>query len=620
MDDQFTPKDTLHVGIVGFGPKGLYALAQLVAELWRKPPSGRIDVHIFEKGSHFGAGQVYRPDQPAYLKMNIPAVDVRRSIHEAFALLPEVLQSIHTAGEGYGDFAFMPRAEVGKVLAQAYAALQLALPPCVHIREWRGEVVDISRAGAFARISFGEDGWLLPYRFSQILLCTGHPGRRLEGSSHRFNEEGLKPFSCKADGWPVYAPSVYPVGALAASAKGGTTVVIRGMGLTFVDAVLALTEGRGGQFAEIASQRYRYLASGNEPKRIVPFSRSGLLMPARDARQMRYPHQLRFFTASFAERLLEDKHGSIDFEKDLWPGIEAEYLVAYYGCLMPAHGYDLMLDAGDGPEVLRSRIAAFHKRHSSLAAFEPRAYLKGLGTSMVHGVDDYHTFSKEAIAAGIDAAIAGPLRSPLASVANVWRAISPLFNTLYSGGGLKADSQRYFDREMNGQLQCLTYGPCAENMKKLLALAEAGMLDFGIGPGAKLHVEADKRLLRLESLDGKRVVEADMLVDARIPRLSLLDNMPVLYENLMATGQVRPFVNASLSGDYHPGCPDMDAKGRAIDRWGRMHGVLSFAGTPTEGYVYDNDTISPLRNNMVDAWAARVRQLMPQKQGYEYAH
>lgn len=620
MDDQYTGKQTLHVGIVGFGPKGLYALAQLVAELWRKPPADRLNVHIFEKGSHFGDGQVYRADQPEYLKMNIPAVDVRRSIQEAFALLPEVMHTIHAVGEGYGDYAFMPRAEVGKVLVQAYAAIQLALPPCVHIREWRGEVIDISRAGAFARVSFGEDGWLLPYRFSQILLCTGHPGRRLASASSDHDIEGLRPFCRKADGWPVYAPSVYPVGALAASAKEGSTVVIRGMGLTFVDAVLALTEGRGGRFAESASQRYRYLASGNEPKRIVPFSRSGLLMPARDARQMRYPHELRFFTASFAERLLKDKQGSIDFEKDLWPRIEAEYLGAYYGCLMPVHGYDLMLNAGDGPEVLRNRIAAFHKRHSSMAAFDPRAYLKGMGASMVDVVDDYHAFSVQAIAAGIDSAVVGPLRSPLAAVANVWRAISPLFNTLYSGGGLEAASQRYFDREMNGKLQCLTYGPCTKNMKKMLALAEAGMLDFGFGPGATLRVDANKRLLRLESLDGKMEVEADMLVDARIPRLSLLGNMPVLYENLMATGQVRPFANTSGSGDYRPGCPDMDAEGRAIDRWGRVHGVLSFAGTPTEGYFYDNDTISPLRNNTVDAWAKRVRQLMPQKQGYEYAH
>lgn len=618
MDDQNTRTETLHVGIVGFGPKGLYALAQLVAELWRKPIAGRLDVHIFEKGSHFGAGQVYRPDQPEYLKMNIPAVDVRRSIQEAFALLPEVLQHIHALGDGYGAYAFMPRAEVGRVLVQAYAAIQTALPPGVKIREWRGEVVDISRAGACARIAFGEDGWLLPYRFSQILLCTGHPGRRLEGQG--FDSAGLLPFCRKADGLPVYVPSVYPVGALSASAKGAERVIIRGMGLTFVDAVLALTEGRGGQFAESASQRFRYIRSGNEPARIVPFSRSGLLMPARDARQMRYPHELRFFTAPFAEGLLKQKHGNIDFERDLWPSIEAEYLGAYYGCLMPAHGYDLMLDAGDGLEGLHHRIAAFHKRHSSMPAFHPRAYLKRMGASMVERVDDCHRFSMEAIAAGIDAAVAGPLRSPLAAVANVWRAVSPLFNTLYSGGGLEAGSQEYFDREMNGKLQCLTYGPCAENMKKLLALAEAGILDFGFGPGAKLHVDADERLLRLVSRDGKMAVEGDMLVEARIPRLSLPGHMPALYENLMATGQVRPFENASSYGGYRPGCPDMDADGRAIDRWGRVHGVLSFAGTPTEGYFYDNDTLSPLRNNTVDAWAARIGQLMPQKQGYAYAH
>lgn len=54
-----------------------------------------------------------------------------------------------------------------------------------------------------------------------------------------------------------------------------------GFGLTCIDAILALTEGRGGQFEAVDSGKLTYTSSGKEPDRIFPFSRTGLPMVPR---------------------------------------------------------------------------------------------------------------------------------------------------------------------------------------------------------------------------------------------------------------------------------------------------------------------------------------------------
>ena len=56
-----------------------------------------------------------------------------------------------------------------------------------------------------------------------------------------------------------------------------------GLGSTFIDAALELTEGRGGAFARNAAGALVYSPSGQEPAKILPFSRTGLPMSPKSA-------------------------------------------------------------------------------------------------------------------------------------------------------------------------------------------------------------------------------------------------------------------------------------------------------------------------------------------------
>ena len=61
---------TFNVGIIGLGPKGLYALERLLAQIKSKNIQVPIAIHIYNQNPFFGAGNVYRNDQASYLIMN----------------------------------------------------------------------------------------------------------------------------------------------------------------------------------------------------------------------------------------------------------------------------------------------------------------------------------------------------------------------------------------------------------------------------------------------------------------------------------------------------------------------------------------------------------------------
>ena len=64
--------ETFHIGIVGFGPKGLYSFERLLAYLNYFKVETLVNIHLFNESSSFGAGWVYHKDQPEYLLMNYP--------------------------------------------------------------------------------------------------------------------------------------------------------------------------------------------------------------------------------------------------------------------------------------------------------------------------------------------------------------------------------------------------------------------------------------------------------------------------------------------------------------------------------------------------------------------
>ena len=104
-----------------------------------------------------------------------------------------------------------------------------------------------------------------------------------------------------------------------------------------------------------------------------------------------------------------------------------------------------------------------------------------------------------------------------------------------------------------------------------------------------------------------------VLIDARIPTAQSTRDWGPLFTNMRQHGILRSYVNHN-DKSYDVGCPEIDRQGKAISTDGESLKNISIYGTPTEGVVYDNDTLSRKRNNFASIWATLVLENVSQEE------
>lgn len=214
------------VAILGSGPRTLWALEHLLAQV-RLPgsrPLGRVEVI---GPGELGAGQVYRTDQPEYLRLN-----VRSAVVDAWTATRggpsfDTWREQHAPGSSREQYP--ARALTGRYLSeQADLVLSRLAEAGVEVRRQTQLAVDLHRAG---------EQWWVDQRgpYDEVLLALGHAADWDGALRHRWDAS-----------LPPLHPEVFPVADLVArpEIRGGGTVLVRGAALTAIDAVLALTTGR----------------------------------------------------------------------------------------------------------------------------------------------------------------------------------------------------------------------------------------------------------------------------------------------------------------------------------------------------------------------------------------
>lgn len=397
MTPPTAPPDRLRLAIIGGGPLCVYALERLVARLSAAPgvdaPGRGLRIDIFERSGRFGAGEVNSDRQPATSLLNRIAAQIGfsadESNHRLSALLPRATRpTFHewtqhrlreTGDPAYalGPMSIPPRRLHGEALAEMFAAHVAALAAFgVEVHAHAAEVIDLvpSSDDAMvlrARCADGDDG----LDVDRVLLATGNAASFARA-----------PPSQPDAGGPCRIAQAYPLQQQldARVVAPGTDVAIRGLGLTAVDVMLHLTEGRGGRFEAVATAEpaLRYVACGREPRRIVAFSPSGML-PCCRAQNFKLldpalAYRGVFFTHDAIARLRRvrgvpmslpdgDTALQLDFEADALPLVVLELARAYYLTLLgPAFDeravaeampvYESFFDA-DGAVGLRGEVA-----------------------------------------------------------------------------------------------------------------------------------------------------------------------------------------------------------------------------------------------------------------------
>ena len=586
------PSFEYSLAIIGLGPKGLYGLERLLAQLKNENVEETVHIHLYNKNKYFGAGDVYRTDQPDYLKMNFTneKIDIRpKEKPDAIVKLENytkwLSESIGIEESRLSD-KFSSRKMVGKYLSSCFKSIIAGAPENIKIYYHNEEVVNITEKEGLLHLKPQQTAKPQEsVKVHNLLLTTGHAGNRTELLNSKKVDSSIIDF-------------VYPVEKTLVSINAQASVAIKGMGLTFIDATLSLTEGRGGYFVG-ECETMQYIPSGNEPAIIYPYSRSGALMIPRVGEMPNVP-VLRFFTSEKLREIRKDSSHKFDFLEELLPLIKKEFIYRYYSLAFKNCGKKLN-GSLEFAEMLEE-IKSFHSKYPSEKQFsfeelqEPFINHEAYNTSIV----------KQSLEEMIEQ-VSLRTKSPLLAAISAWHDISPIFNELYSFGGLTARSHQLFDNHYAPFFNRISYGPPLENMYKILALFKVGIFDFTFGQSPTIQkVQNGKWQMENISVELDNRIVLDYHIDARIPRMNIPSQSSILYKNLFEEGKIRAFQNTDDTGRYETGGMDLTREAHPIDKAGNVIKNMTVYGTPTEGVTFDNDTLSRSRNDFSSIWAKQA--------------
>ena len=523
----------MRIAIAGLGPKGLFALERLLDHARDLDPAARLEIDVFEPHPAPGSGPVYAPDQPSYLRMNF-AADQLDMWWPGSGAVPRAQRQPFVdwrAARGGGGEAYPPRAEVGRYLCEGFETLLRHAPRNVEVRIHPSHVEAVlTRDGGWDVRAAGAAG-----TYDEVLIAVGHqPG---------------SPTALEAD-WThdvPLVPAVFPVERWLARdhVAPGAIVAVRGFALTFIDAALALTEGRGGSFEPLDHPyRLRYVPGADDVRAVVPFTRTGRPMLAKPA-----------------------------------PGIAAHMPALAH---IAAEGRD-QLSALQRPLGLRRVVPILN----AVAAASLQAARLGLPAARP-GPKGAVDAIERSLAVGAE--LVPPDREW--ALGHAWRALYPAIVSQLGGDGLAEGDWPAFLR-LAGEMERIAFGPPAVNAAKLLALIAAGRVDLSHVHGGELVTAGGRTLL--QSAHGSTAV--DVVVDAVLPGPGAAGHGGLLGD-LIARGHARVLPSRrgiDVTGDA--GCRGRD---------GSLSVGLSAIGRPTEDAVIGNDTLSRSLHPHADRWARSV--------------
>lgn len=602
------------VAIIGVGPRGLFALERLVAQAAFLPLRHRLSVHLVQNNPFFGAGSNYRPDQPEYLMLNFPVSHVRAWPREAPRPVPAVTPSLlEWLREVYPAQTWTPashvsRACVGRYLIDVFARVVAAAPAGVEIIRHEAEAIDLRRA---------ERGFSIVLRMlngrnerraiqaDHVLLTTGHtpeqPGKDQIADlkfAEKYEQAGYVRHPFPVDAWLDEVPS-------------GVAVGLRGAGLTSIDVTLALTEGRGGHFTgDPVAEPLTYHPGGQEPSVIVPFSLTGLpplpkpagRWPARDL------YRPAVLTRGTIAHLRNERHGApLDFRGDIGPLLEREMAHAYYQTMVPLEAHPALRRAAQRGNDL----AAFAQAHSTMPIrpFDIGQLLDPRDKEAFTSAETHHQSIATQLQRWIEEARKGRAASAIHAAAEVWNQAFYVIQEAVQFGGLTPASHRDFDEYYKPAFARITYGSPIVNAAKMLALAEAGLLDYGVAADGKVRHYQQQGTYCIES---PRIAEASRevawLIEARMPGASVSEDATPLFAALQGQGLARDYVNGRGTPEaYKAGGIDLVPQlGTVIGADGQAVAGLSAMGWMTEGALIGNDSLFRETNDYSGAWAAHV--------------
>ncbi|MGW5363604.1 FAD/NAD(P)-binding protein [Actinopolymorpha pittospori] len=562
------PDLPLVICVIGIGPRGTSVLERLVANLDDLEGDRRVEVHLVDPFPP-GAGRVWRDDQPALLWMNSTLADVTTFPDESVRCAGPVVggpslwewtrdvarllpadDPVGVEARRLGPLSFATRRLQSAYLRWVFDRVRASAPDRVRITVHPSRARDLTRDASSGRQLVWLDHEDVPLTADRVVLAQGH----LDGGPTA-EETTLATFA-RHHGLG-YVSTGYTADLPLDQVPAGETVLVRGLGLAFVDYMVLLAEGRGGRF-ERRGGELTYLPSGREPL-LVAGSGRGVPYHSKVAYAMGPPSAARFFTLEACRRL-RTEHGSLDFWEHLFPLMCKEIGWAYYRELFTAHPERVNLTWADFSAKYAELSWEDHELTELVATSVPKHNDRLDFTSLDQPLSgrrfpDHEVFQdwmRDYISADIDRR-ADHYHSADGAAFVAMLVVYGTLAAVLAEGGVSARAEVVdIDRWWHGFFSYFASGPPGERLEELLALSRAGIVRF---LGADMLVDSDPRGVFVGSSSSvPEPVEAHWLIEARLPRPDVTRTTDTVVRNLLARGAATEHVLTDPSGrHWHSG-------------------------------------------------------------------
>ncbi|WP_037686619.1 FAD/NAD(P)-binding protein [Streptomyces aureocirculatus] len=597
------------VCIIGAGPRGTSVLERIAANAPEILGDREFAIHLVDPFPP-GSGRTWRTTQSELLWMNSAADQVTMFPGSSVRCDgparpgPTTGRWLQEGGRGpLHDDRYASRPAQGRYLQEFFHGVRAGMPANLRLYVHRATAVDVRDPGTEHQAVVLDDGGL-PVPAPQLVLAQGHTDVEADRPRGLVRIGPARADEDELDRIPDGAP-----------------VVVRGLGLVFVDCLLLLTEGRGGRFTRSrADGRLRYRPSGREPL-LYAGSRRGVPPYPKPAHDLTSPAPPpRHLTAETCRALLREP--GFDFDRDVWALAVQELCRAYYHELFTAH-----------PGRTRMDWAAFAAQYEHFAWHDDRA--AKLVRAAVPDPDDHFDPGRltdplaglrrvgplalqQRVRAHLRDSVRRrrePRHSAHVAVVRALGSVGGVLGELYNGGELPpAAAAAALRRFSVGAF--LSSGPPPLRMEQLIALSEAGVVTF-TGPDTTVTTEAahsggcghaehgapsglgDHTVFRASSPHVRASYTARVLLDARLPDPDLARTADPLLRRLLAAGHIsaetapdafgRPRATGAVRvRGGHP----LDAAGRTQRTW-YLAGPEQFPHAGTDaGFFRRNDEIA----------------------------
>jgi uncharacterized NAD(P)/FAD-binding protein YdhS len=538
---------TSQIAIVGAGPRGAGILERLAASAPELHPDG-LDVHLIDPYPA-GAGRIWRHAQSPLLAMNSMAADVTMFTDDTV-----VCDGPIVPGPSFWDWVQSGpdvdpelRGELAAVTASTFPSRRLQSEYLAWVL--RQVIADLP-GGMRAHVHRTRATGLTEDGETQIVHLDGAPPLRVDAvvlaSGHLDATPTDDELALAAVPGLRYLPPEQTTDSDLSVLAPGETVLVRGMGLAFVDLVVLLFEGRGGRFTDDG-----YVPSGREPRLVVGSPRGstyhskthyGLKAPR--------PPLPRFFGPDAVDPLIAE--GEVDLRAQAWPLMAKEIAWGWYHELFLGH-----------PEAVALPWEEFAARYAPLDWDSPAMHAL-IGAAVPDLLDRIDFAALDRPLDGLTAPdlaslqplvrerIAEDLRQHVddrhtAHLGAFVAMLSVYGETTRLSEALSARSRATDMAWWQGFFNGVASGPPGFRVRQLLALSRAGFVEF-LGAGMWVEVDGEGFRAGSATLAGAAPVRATALVDARLPDPSAARTVDPLLADLVRRGAVGEDVLVDADG------------------------------------------------------------------------